>query len=211
MAFPLRVRVEDHQSSDESSSSVASQNRIIIGVVVGGVVVIAITAGIFFVLFKKRKWDRIRRFEEQVLAMHASEGYKAYGFAPGDLEMGPTRASSSLSYGPGGQSQVQSQSQSQNPSPGRTSHDSPPPVYQHLPVYDPSRYSGISRLPATVKPSWMVSPWDSRSDRRSTTYIGGLDQGGPLASSSPEGSRSTQLPNPLRRPKPTLSKLNTNL
>ncbi|PLB54599.1 hypothetical protein P170DRAFT_432227 [Aspergillus steynii IBT 23096] len=252
------IRYEDPESTDTSSSSNASRDRIIIGVVVGGVAAIAITAGILFVLLKKRKWDRIRRYEERVLAAHAADGtsghgYKAYGFAPGDLELGDTRASSSLSWtyggapqsleqnpGPGpepGQHQNQSQSQRQR----RESHDSvsPPPAYQPLPVYDPSRYSGIgiSTLPAAVKPSWKKgssrgslsmsgSGSGANPHRNSTTYIGGLDlpsdqRGGSLGRASPEGPRSMEseggeassgqgVRGP-RRPKPVLSRLITNL
>ncbi|KAK1142864.1 hypothetical protein N8T08_007298 [Aspergillus melleus] len=259
------IRSDDYESTDSSSFSNTSRDRIIIGVVVGGVAAIAITAGILFALFKKRKWDRIRRYEEQVLAAHAADGtsghgYKAYGFVPGDLELGDTRASSSLSWTYGGapqsleqeessqhdsqnqnQSQRQSERQRQGHKERRESHDSsPPPAYQPLPVYDPSRYSGIgiSRLPAAVKPSWMMGSRGSmamsgpgsgsRSDqhRHSTTYIGGLDQsldqraGSSLSRSSPEGSRpfeseeenlTGQRGRGPRRPKPVLSRLITNL
>ncbi|KAI9042644.1 mannose-6-phosphate isomerase [Aspergillus affinis] len=253
------VRSDDYESTDSSSSSSnTSRDRIIIGVVVGGVAAMAITAGILFVLFKKRKWDRIRRYEERVLAAHTTEGtsghgYKAYGFALGDLELGDTRASSSLSWTYGGapqspeqeesgqhQSQSQHQRQGQGHRERRESHDSsPPPAYQPLPVYDPSRYSGIgiSRLPAAVKPSWMMgsrgsmamsgSGSDRDQHRHSTTYIGGLDQSldqrarSSLSRSSPEGSRSFESEEREtltgqggrgpRRPKPVLSRLITNL
>ncbi|KAL4891008.1 hypothetical protein BDV59DRAFT_203997 [Aspergillus ambiguus] len=79
----LNPRYDDQYGVDSQTpqpDSGASRDRIIIGVVVGGVATIAISAdaagpvtvGIFFILLKKRKWDRIRRYEEQLLVMRAS-------------------------------------------------------------------------------------------------------------------------------------------
>ncbi|KAF9888791.1 hypothetical protein FE257_008367 [Aspergillus nanangensis] len=133
-------------SDTPQPDTTASRNRIIIGVVVGGVAAIAITAAIFFVLLKKRKWDRIKRHEEQLLAMHASATYhkSSNGFSPADYSTmaAPPRPSSSslMSYNP-------------PPHQPRVSVESPPPSYQRLPAYDPLRYHRVSHLPSNVKPA----------------------------------------------------------
>ncbi|KAB8070168.1 hypothetical protein BDV29DRAFT_194313 [Aspergillus leporis] len=136
MFIPLHRRSLVPRSSDSST------NQIIIGTVLGAVAAIAITAGVLFFLLKKRRWDRVRRYEEEMLVMHASMGYK-----PGDAAMGPPRPSSSmLSY-----NQYQPQESTHTHPRGRLSGDTPPPAYTTIPAYDPSRYHAISQLPPTVK------------------------------------------------------------
>src|SRR5699024_10622516 len=76
--------------------NLSPQDEAIIGGVVGGIAFIAseltlfaylmsmkplltfnlsVTAGIITLIFKKRKWDRIRRREEALLALHAPPAY----------------------------------------------------------------------------------------------------------------------------------------
>ncbi|KAF7122445.1 hypothetical protein CNMCM5793_000470 [Aspergillus hiratsukae] len=115
----------DHASSTstDGSGSGSSSNvtAIIIGVVVGGVAAIAITAGILFFLYKKRRWDRIRRREEQLLSYHTQAGWKA---DDAELATMAGRPSSSLSAYRAHSADINDR----------------PPAYQtlHVPVYDPS-------------------------------------------------------------------------
>jgi hypothetical protein len=191
-----------------------------------------VTAGVLFFLLKKRRWDRVRRYEEEMLVMHASMGYK-----PGDAAMGPPRPSSSmLSY-----NQYQPQESAHTHPRGRLSGDTPPPAYTTIPAYDPSRYHAISQLPPTVKINrpTQVNPV-GMFEERPFSFIRGVEQQytGPAGTQkstqkstslaqqrgpSPESSRSmdsdsstTNFSRPLegaqspRRPKPVLSRLVTN-
>ncbi|KAE8382941.1 hypothetical protein BDV26DRAFT_195563 [Aspergillus bertholletiae] len=196
--------------------------QIIVGVVLGCVAVIAITAGILFILFKKRRWDRIRQYEESMLAMHAPIGY------PGDYQgmERPRPYSSMYSY-----------SRPQEQPRGTLAGESPPPAYTTIPAYDPSRYHAISQLPPTKKISrpTQVDPV-AKVEERPFSFIRGVEQQytGPSESHrsssqaeqrglSLESSRSmdsdsstTNFSRPLdgvqslRRPKPVLSRLVTN-
>ncbi|KAF7597250.1 hypothetical protein BBP40_008092 [Aspergillus hancockii] len=222
MFIPLYRRSLVPRSSDSSTT------QIIIGTVLGGIAAIAITAGVLFILFKKRRWDRIRRYEEEMLVMHAPMGYK-----PDDASMGPPRPSSSmLSY-----NQYQPQEPQHTDPRGRLSGDTPPPAYTTIPAYDPSRYHAISQLPPTVKINrpTQVNPV-GMFEERPFSFIRGVEQQytGPADTQrstslaqqrgpSPESSRSmdsvgsaTNFSRPLeglqspRQPKPVLSRLVTN-
>ncbi|KAG2420837.1 hypothetical protein HFD88_000451 [Aspergillus terreus] len=152
----LHARYDEQYGADSGSSqpdSGATTDRIIIGVVVGGVATIAITAGIFFFLFKKRKWDRIKRYEEHLLAMRASssaEYNKPRGFTPEPYTTSNRPYSSVWSYGP--PPRQQQDHDQQHHQQRRPSVESPPPAYhQPYPAYDPSQYPRVS-LPASVRP-----------------------------------------------------------
>ncbi|RHZ62785.1 uncharacterized protein CDV56_106830 [Aspergillus thermomutatus] len=226
----------DHASSTptDGSGSGSSNNvtSIIIGVVVGGVAAIAITAGILFFLYKKRRWDRIHRREEQLLAYHIQAGLKA---DDAELATMPGRPSSSLSIYRAHSDDINDQ----------------PPAYQtlHVPVYDPSRYRDID-IPPAVKLAAMrqppLQPVDNASVRVSSQLrnqpVPHLNDDSPLPQllqppapsflgPSPDSTRDSiqsdslfqanvvpvdsstleQMPRPPRRPKPVLSRLITNL
>ncbi|KAE8352606.1 hypothetical protein BDV28DRAFT_134796 [Aspergillus coremiiformis] len=211
-------------------SSDPSTDHIIIGVVLGCVAVIAITAGILFILFKKRRWDHIRRHEEGMLAMHTSMGYKPEECLSSNPTMGRPRPYSSF------YSYSQPQDQNRIHPRGRQSGDTPPPAYTTLPAYDPSRYHAISQLPPTVKvhrPT-QVNPV-STFETRPFSFIRGVEQPytGPAemqrssflahqrdpsseSSQSMDSDKTTNFSRPLegsqslRRPKPVLSRLVTN-
>ncbi|KAE8152618.1 hypothetical protein BDV25DRAFT_150744 [Aspergillus avenaceus] len=221
--------IEMPRQSLKRRSSDPSTDQVIIGVVVSGVAVIAITAGILCFLFKRRRWDRIRRREEEMLTMHGSMGYKPEEFTADDHTMMPPRPSSSMhSY-----NQAQDQPTQTH---GRLSDDTPPPAYTTIPAYDPSRYHAISQLPPTVKVTRPVyaNPFGG-FEERPFSFIRGVEQQytGPTApqrdssqiqergpspesSRSIESDRSTNFSRPLdtaqspRRPKPVLTRLVTN-
>lgn len=230
----------DHVESDQASStstdgsgsgSSSNVTAIIIGVVVGGVAAIAITAGILFFLYKKRRWDRIRRREEQLLAYHIQAGWKA---EDAELATMAGRPSSSLSIYRAHSADINDR----------------PPAYQtlHVPVYDPSRYRNIDIPPAVQFSARQAQsqPVDNASVRASSHLrnqpVSHLNDDSPLPQllqpprlsflgHSPESTRDSiqsdslfqatvvpadsstldQTPRPPRRPKPVLSRLITNL
>ncbi|GFF28114.1 hypothetical protein IFM46972_02259 [Aspergillus udagawae] len=226
----------DHASSTSTDSpgSGSSNNvtSIIIGVVVGGVAAIAITAGILFFLYKKRRWDRIRRHEEQLLEYHIQAGLKA-----DDAELGTMRGrpSSSLSMYRAHSDDISDR----------------PPAYQtlHVPVYDPSRYRDIditptmqfstmrqpplqpvdnahvrvppqlrdqlvshlnddSPLPQLLQPPGRSFLGTSPDSTRDSIQSDGLFQATVVPADSSTLDQTARLP---RRPKPVLSRLITNL
>ncbi|KAH1436000.1 hypothetical protein KXX32_007464 [Aspergillus fumigatus] len=220
----------DHASltstDDPGPGSSSNVTAIIIGVVVGGVVAIAITAGILFFLHKKRRWDRIRRREEQLLQYHIQAGLKSE-----DAELATMRGrpSSSLSIYRAHSADINDQ----------------PPAYQtlHVPVYDPSRYRYIDVPPAVQFSSMRQPPFqpvDNAPARVSSQLrnqpVSPLPQllqppGPVFLGTSPDSTRdSIQSDSPFqatlapadsstldrtarlpRRPKPVLSRLITDL
>ncbi|KAB8239669.1 hypothetical protein BDV23DRAFT_179467 [Aspergillus alliaceus] len=224
MFLPLHNRSLVPRSSDSSTTP------IIVGVVLGCVVAIAITAGTLFILLRKRRWYRVRRYEEEMLSMRGPTGYKRQGFGfPSDNHQ-PRPHSSMHSYS-------QPQEQSHTHPRGRLSGDTPPPAYTTIPAYDPSKYHTISQLPPTMQ---INRPMQGNPigvfEERPFSFIRGVEQQytspaetqrssshaqhrGP----SPEGawsmeseSSTTNFSRPLegvqspRRPKPVLTKLVTN-
>ncbi|RHZ72900.1 hypothetical protein CDV55_101459 [Aspergillus turcosus] len=221
-------------TSTNGSGSGSSSNvtAIIIGVVVGGVAAIAITAGILFFLYKKRRWDRIRRREEQLLAYHTQAGWKA---DDAELATMPGRPSSSFSFYRAHSADINDR----------------PPAYQtlHVPVYDPSRYRNIDIPPAaqfSAMRQAQFQPDDNASGRVPSQLrnqpVPRLNDNSPLPQLlqpprpsflevSPDSTRDSiqsdslfqatvvpadsstldQTPRPPRRPKPVLSRLITNL
>ncbi|EAW25284.1 uncharacterized protein NFIA_107760 [Aspergillus fischeri NRRL 181] len=226
----------DHASSTstDGSGSGSSSNvtAIIIGVVVGGVAAIAITAGILFFLYKKRRWDRIRRREEQLLEYDIQAGLKSE-----DAELATMRGrpSSSLSVYRAHSDDISDR----------------PPAYQtlHVPVYDPSRYRDInvppavqfsamrqpplqpadnaparvssqfrnqpvshpnddSPLPQLLQPPGPVFRGTSPDSTRDSIQSDSLFQATVAPADSSTLDRTARLP---RRPKPVLSRLITNL
>ncbi|OGM47010.1 hypothetical protein ABOM_003635 [Aspergillus bombycis] len=225
MFLPLGQRSLVPRSSDPAT------NQIIIGVVLGCVAAVAITAGILFILFKKRRWDRIRQYEENMLVMHAPMGYKPQEYPSDNQGMERPRPYSSM------YSYSQPREQSHIHPRGRLSGDTPPPAYTTIPAYDPSRYQAISQLPPSVKVNrpTQVDPV-GMFEERPFSFIRGVEQQytGPAETQrsssqleqrglSLESSRSmdstsstTNFSRPLegaqslRRPKPVLSRLVTN-
>ncbi|KAE8134332.1 hypothetical protein BDV38DRAFT_255653 [Aspergillus pseudotamarii] len=225
MFFPLCRRSLVPRSSDPAT------DQIIIGVVLGCVAAIAVTAGILFILFKKRRWDRIRQYEEDMLVMHAPMGCKPQEYPSSNQGMERPRPYSSM------YSYSRPQEQSHTHPRGRLSGDTPPPAYTTIPAYDPSKYQAISQLPPSVKinrPA-QVDPI-SMIEERPFSFIRGVEQQytGPMetqrsssqteqrglslesARSMNSDSSTTNFSRPLegaqslRRPKPVLSRLVTN-
>ncbi|BAE59231.1 unnamed protein product [Aspergillus oryzae RIB40] len=139
MFLPLCRRSLVTRSSDPAT------DQIIIGVVLGCVAAIAITAGILFFLLKKRRWDRIRQYEEDMLVMQAPMGYTPQGCPSGSQGIERPRPYSSM------YSYSQPREQNHTHPRGRLSRDTPPPAYTTIPAYDPSKYQAISQLPPSVK------------------------------------------------------------
>ncbi|KAI9931009.1 hypothetical protein ASPWEDRAFT_23122 [Aspergillus wentii DTO 134E9] len=223
MILPSGSLVWHKRSDGDGSGELSTQDQIIIGVVVGGVAVIAITAGIVFVIWKKRRWDRIQRHEEQLLAYHLPPTYK--------VNTHPSRPQSY--YNPVRET------------------DRPPTYHQtlssSLPVYDPSKYQDLRPTSIQVQP--VYSPNNGRRsshlppppENRPFSFIHSspeytrdsalLSARGPSPEddlrpsmhldsniSYPTGQLSVESPSiplvegmrPPRRPKPVLSRLITN-
>ncbi|PTU24064.1 hypothetical protein P175DRAFT_0497179 [Aspergillus ochraceoroseus IBT 24754] len=142
------------QGDDDSNNNSNKTTTIIIGVVVGGVCAICIAATVIFILYKKRKWDRIRQCEERLLDYQLATSYsKSRSVTPEDHCLDLGRMPPALAPGPGPGLLQQPQYARDPSNPSRRSRsatlEAPPPAYQSLhPRYDPSRYSNISRTSA---------------------------------------------------------------
>lgn len=99
----------------------------------------SVTAGIIALVFKKRKWNRIRRREEALLALHAPPTYDSSSDNnTTTTDNGDRWTSTSL---PGRKFHLSSPIPSVQYQVSRDIEEQPPAYETHaIPVYDPSRY-----------------------------------------------------------------------
>ncbi|OOF97973.1 hypothetical protein ASPCADRAFT_3036 [Aspergillus carbonarius ITEM 5010] len=205
-------------SSVESSSS--GRDQMIIGVVFGGVVAIMIICAVFFIRYKKRSADRRRRQrEERLLAHHFSLSNGYY--------LDPEASKPHTPEYPLETSSAQQEPFSCLQPPQQTVIEDPPPAYQPLPTYNPSRYQGVDGMVGIAVPypgvtasmyRLSVSGMEHQRrapDRDSNAFSFAVEERLDVALPRRAGEEElTSLPqvdvHSPQRPRPVLSRLMTN-
>ncbi|RDH20360.1 hypothetical protein M747DRAFT_315252 [Aspergillus niger ATCC 13496] len=211
---------QDSSSSVESSAS--GRDQMIIGVVFGGVAVVMIISAILLIRCKKRINERRhRRQQQRLLAHHLSQSTTGYYQYHPDLEGSkphtpeyPLEITSSTHQEP-----FSCLDQQQHQPQQRVIED-PPPAYQPLPVYDPSRYHGVDGMVGIAVPypgvtasmyrmsGLGIEPQRRVPDRDSNAFSFAVEERLDVPANRQVGE--VEEGQSIQRPRPVLSRLVTN-
>ncbi|GAQ37676.1 hypothetical protein AKAW_00903 [Aspergillus niger] len=211
---------QDSSSSVESPSS--GRDQIIIGVVFGGVAVIMIISAILLIRCKKRSNERRhRRQQQRLLAHHLSQSTTGYYQYHPDLEGSkPQTPEYPLEITSTAQQVPSSCLEQQQHPPLQRVIEDPPPAYQPLPVYNPSRYHGVDGMVGIAVPypgatasmyrmsGLGIEPQRRVPDRDSNAFSFAVEErlDVPVNRQGGEAEEGQSV----QRPRPVLSRLVTN-
>ncbi|OJJ71195.1 hypothetical protein ASPBRDRAFT_127103 [Aspergillus brasiliensis CBS 101740] len=213
-------RQDSSSSSVESSSS--GRDQMIIGVVFGGLAVVMIISAILLIQYKKRSNERrCRRQQQRLLAHHLSHSTTGYCQYHPDLEGNkPQTPEYPLEITTSVQQEPASCLEHHHNHPQQRVIEDPPPAYQPLPVYDPSRYHGVDGMVGIAVPypgvtasmyrlsGLGIEPQRRVPDRDSNAFSFAVEERLDVPANRQVGA--VEEGQSVQRPRPVLSRLVTN-